>query len=59
MATQKKGHPKKEMQRKSIADHIEQSATKKRMTTKPTKTSEEKRVDLEGKDVKDGQEGKV
>jgi hypothetical protein len=32
---------------------------KKRMTTKPTKTPEEERVDLEGKDVKDGQEGKA
>jgi hypothetical protein len=56
---QKKGHPKKEMHRKSIADHIKQSAKKKHRTTKPPKTSEEERVDLEGKDIKDGQEGKA
>ncbi len=56
---QKKGHPKKETRRKSIADHIKQSAKKKRRTTKPTKTPQEERVDLEGKDVKDGQEGKA
>jgi hypothetical protein len=56
---QKKGHPKKEMCWKSIADHIEQSAKKKRRTTKLTKTPKEERVDLEGKDVKDGQESKA
>jgi hypothetical protein len=54
---QKKGHLKKDKRRKSIADHMEQSAKKKRRTTKPTKTPEEERVNLEGKDVKDGQEG--
>jgi hypothetical protein len=56
---QKKGLPKKKMRIKSIADHIKQSAKKKCRTTKPTKTPEEERVDLEGDDVKDGQEGKV
>jgi hypothetical protein len=55
----KKGRPKKETRRKSIANHIKQSAKKKRRTTKPTKTSQEERVDLEGKDIKDGQEGKM
>ncbi len=55
----KKSRPKKEMVRKSIADHIEQSAKKKLRTTKPTKTPLEERVDLKGKDVKDGQEGKA
>ncbi len=59
MGPQKKGRLKKETRRKSIADHIEQLAKKKRRTTKPTKTPEEERVDLEGKDVKDGQEGKA
>jgi hypothetical protein len=54
-----KGHLKKAMRRKSISVHIEQSAKKKRSTTKPTKTPEEERMDLEGKDIKDGQEGKV
>jgi hypothetical protein len=47
------------MHRKSIADHIKQSAKKKHRTTNPTKTPEEERVDLEGKGVKDGQEGKA
>ena len=56
---QKKGPLKKEMHRKSIADHIKQSAKKKHRTTNPTKTPEEERVDLEGKGVKDGQEGKA
>jgi hypothetical protein len=51
---QKKDHHKKEMRRKSIADHIKQSAKKKHRTTKPTKTPEEERVDLECKDIKDG-----
>ena len=59
MGPQKKGHPKKEMCRKSIADHIKQSAKKKRRTTEPTKTPQEERVDLEGKDINDGQEGKA
>jgi hypothetical protein len=36
-----------------------QSAKKKRRTTEATKTPEEERVDLEDKDVKDGQEGKA
>jgi hypothetical protein len=58
-APQKKGRPKKAMHRKSIANHIKQLAKKKCRTTKPTKTPEEERVDLEGKDIKDGQEGKV
>jgi hypothetical protein len=57
-APQKKGHPKKAMCRKSIAaDHIKQPAKKKRRTTELTKTPEEETMDLEGKDVKDGQEG--
>ncbi len=59
LGPQKKGRPKKGKHKNSIADHIEQSAKKKRMTTKATKTPEEERVDLEGKDVKDGQEGKT
>jgi hypothetical protein len=59
LGPQKKGRPKKDKRRKSIADHIEQSAKKKRRTTKPTKIPEEERVDLEGTDVKDGQEGKA
>jgi hypothetical protein len=59
VAPQKKVHPKKAMRRKSIADHIEQSAKKKRRTTKPTKTPEEDTMNLEGKDIKDGQESKV
>jgi hypothetical protein len=56
---QKKGHPKKDKCRKSISDHIKQSAKKKCRTTKPTKTPQEERVDLESKDIKDGQEGKA
>jgi hypothetical protein len=56
---QKKGRPKKEMHGNSIADHIEQSAKKKCRTTKPTKTPEEERVDLEGKGVNNRQEGKL
>ena len=59
MGPQKKGRPKKKTRRKSIADHIKQSAKKKCRTTEHTKTPEEERVDLEGKDVKDGQEGKA
>jgi hypothetical protein len=56
---QKKGRLKKDKCKKSIADYIEQSAKKKRRTTKATKTPEEERVYLEGKDVNDGQEGKA
>jgi hypothetical protein len=56
---QKKSHLKKDKRRKSIADHIKQSAKKKRRTTEPTKTPQEERVDLEGKDINDGQEGKA
>jgi hypothetical protein len=56
---QKKGCPKKDKCRKNIADHIKQSAKKKRRTTKPTNIQEKERVDLEGKDVKDGWEGKA
>ncbi len=59
MGPQKKGHPKKDTCNKSIADFIKQSAKKKRRTTKATNTPEEERVDLEGKGVKDGQEGKA
>jgi hypothetical protein len=47
------------MCKKSIADHIEQSVKKKRRTAKPPKTPEEETIDLEGIDVKDGQEGKA
>ena len=43
----------------SIADFVQQSAKKKHRTTAATKTAEEERVDLEGKDVKDWQEGKA
>ncbi len=39
--------------------NIKQSAKKKCRTTKATKTPEEERVDLEGKDVKDGHKGKA
>ncbi len=53
----KKGCPKKDKHKKSIANYIEQSAKKKRSTTKATNTPEEERVDLEGWDLKDGQEG--
>jgi hypothetical protein len=53
------GRPKKDKGKKSIADYIKQSAKKKHRTTEATKTPEEERVDLEGKDVKDGQEGKA
>jgi hypothetical protein len=59
LGPQKKGHPKKDKCKKSIADYIEQSAKKKCRTTKATKTPEEERVDLEGKDVKDGRESKA
>ena len=43
----------------SIADYVQQSAKKKRWTTAATKMPEEERVDMEGKDVKDGQESKA
>ncbi len=56
---QKKGRPKKDKHKMSIADYVQQSAKKKRRTTAATKMPEEERVDLEGKDVKDGQEGKA
>jgi hypothetical protein len=56
---QKKGCPKKDKCKKSIADYVEQSTKKRRRTIKATKTPEQERVDLEGKDVKDGQEGKA
>jgi hypothetical protein len=59
LGPQKKGRLKKDKRKKSISDHIEQSAKKKRRTTKATKTTEKDRVDLECKDVKDGQEGKA
>jgi hypothetical protein len=55
----KKGCLKKDKRKKSIADYIKQSAKKKCRTTKATKTPGEERVDLEGKDLKDGQEGKA
>ncbi len=58
MGPQKKGRPKKDKRKKSIADHIKQSAKKKCRTTKATNIQEE-RVALEGKDIKDGQEGKA
>jgi hypothetical protein len=59
LGPQKKGCPKKEKCKKSIADYVKQSAKKKGKTTADTKTPVEERVDLEGKDVKDGQEGKA
>ncbi len=59
LGPQKKGHPKKDKRKMSVADYVQQSAKKKRRITAATKTPEEERVDLEGKDVKDGQEGKA
>ncbi len=59
VAPQKKGCPKKDTCRKSITDHIKQSAKKKCRTKKTTKTPEDETVDLEGKSIKDGQEGKA
>jgi hypothetical protein len=56
---QKKGHPKKDKRKMSIADYVQQSAMKKHRTTAATETPEKERIDLEGKDVKDGQEGKA
>ncbi len=57
LGPQKKGHMKKEKPKKIIADYVKQSAKKKCRTTAATKTPVEEKVDLEGKDVKDGQEG--
>ncbi len=59
MGPQKKGCPNKEKRKKSIADYVKQSAKKKRRTPADAKTPVEERVDLEGKDVKDGQDGKA
>jgi hypothetical protein len=59
LGPQKKCRPKKEKRKKSIADYVKQSAKKKRRTTADAKTPAEERVDLEGKDIKDGQEGKA
>ncbi len=57
MGPQNEGRPKKDKRKMNIADYVQQSAKKKRRTTAATKTPEEERVDLEGKEVKDGQEG--
>jgi hypothetical protein len=54
LGPQKKGRPKKEKCKKSIADYVKQSAKKKPRTTADAKTPVEERVDLEGKNVKDG-----
>jgi hypothetical protein len=59
LGPQKKGRLKKEKRKKSISDYVRQSAKKKCRTTAATKTPVEERVDLEGKDVKDRQEGKA
>jgi hypothetical protein len=59
LGPQKKGHPKKDKRKMSIADYGQHSAKKKNRTTAATKMPEEERVDLEGKAVKDGQEGKA
>jgi hypothetical protein len=59
LGPQKKGCPKMDKCKKSIADYVEHSAKKKRRTTIATKTSDKERVDLEGKVVKDEQEGKA
>jgi hypothetical protein len=59
LGPQKKGHPKKDKCKMSIADYVQQSAKKQCRTTAATKTPEEERVYLEGKDVKDWQEGKA
>jgi hypothetical protein len=42
----KKGPPKKDKHKKSIADYVKQSAKKKHRTTAATKTPEKGRVDL-------------
>ncbi len=57
LGSQKKGRPNK--CKMSIAAYVQQSAKKKCRTTAATKMTEEEKVDLEGKDVKDGQEGKA
>ncbi len=54
LGPQKKGCLKKDKCKMIIADYVQQSAKKKPRTTAATKTPEEERVDLEGKDVKDG-----
>jgi hypothetical protein len=59
LGPQKKGHPKKDKCKMIIADYVQQSAKKKCRTTAATKMPEEERVNLEGKDVKDGQESKA
>jgi hypothetical protein len=59
LGPQKKGPPKKDKRMKSTADYVKQSTKKKRRTTEATKPPEEERNDLEGKDVKYGQEGKL
>jgi hypothetical protein len=59
LGPQKKGWLKKDKRKMSIADYVQQSAKKKRRTTAATKTPEEERVDLEGKDVNNGQDGKA
>ncbi len=59
LGPQKKGRPQKDKRKKSIADYVKQSAKKKRRTIEATKTPEEERVDLEGNDIKDGQESKA
>ncbi len=59
MGPQKKGCPKKEKRKKSIAVYVKRSAKKKRRTTANAKTPVEERVDLDGKDVNDEQESKA
>jgi hypothetical protein len=59
LGPQKKGRPKKDKRKKSIADYVKQSAKKKHRTTEATKTPDKERVDLEGNDKKDEQEGKA
>ena len=58
LGPQKKGHLRKDKHKMSIADYVQQSA-KKRRTTAATNMPEEERVGMEGKDVKDEQEGKA
>jgi hypothetical protein len=56
LGPQKKGCPKKEKRKESIADYVKQSAKKKHRTIAATTTPEEERVDLEqGRDVRDWQ----
>jgi hypothetical protein len=59
LGLQKKGRPKKDKRKMSIADYVQQSAKRKLRTTAAAKTLAEERVDLEGRDVKDWQEGKA